>query len=149
MSEANSGKQKIVTGNTYKKHRRETKFDVLDIATELKHKVSVYVMNEKRVSKKWRYFNGKPAADYARMIRDCVSMANDIFLDKDNLQHRKQLQEKALSYCNLLQFQLMDIIAECDGATEESMRSIVDLLLDLTRKIRKWIKADSDRVGTT
>nr|DAL67065.1 MAG TPA: hypothetical protein [Caudoviricetes sp.] len=33
-------------------------------------------MNEKYVPKKWRYFNGKPAVDYATAIRDYVSGCN-------------------------------------------------------------------------
>lgn len=139
----------VVTGNTYRRHRKETPFDALDIAVDLKHKVSVYVMNEKRVPKRWRYFNGKPAVDYARYIRDCVSVANDIYLDKSTIETRREMQEKALRYCNLLQLQLMDIIAECDGATEESMIDIADTLTDLIRKIKGWIKSDSGRVGNS
>lgn len=138
---------KIVSGSTYRRQRKETQFDALDIAMGLKHKVSMYVMNEKRVPKRWRYLNGKPAVDYARHIRDCVSAANDIYLDMGTIESRREMQEKALRYCNLLQLQLMDIIAECDGATEESMRDISNTLTDLVRKIKRWTKSDSDRVG--
>ena len=138
---------KVVTGSTYRRNRKETQFDALDVAIELKHKVSVYVMNEKRVPKRWRYFNGKPAVDYARYIRDCVSVANDIYLGKGTIESRREMQNKALQYCNLLQLQLMDIIEECEGATEESMRDISDMLTDLIRKIKRWTKSDSDRIG--
>lgn len=133
-------------GNCYRRNRRETRFDTLDLAQELKHKVSVYVMKDKYVPKRWRYINGKPAIDYARMIRDCVSRANDIWLKKDSLAERKELQDKALSYCNILQLQLMDIIAECDGATDESMRGITDTLNALVGKIIKWSKSDNEQI---
>lgn len=138
-------------GNNFRRNRKQTQFDTLDMAVELKHKVSVYVMNEKYVPKKWRYFNGKPAVDYARSIRDCISTSNDIKLEKtqspEKLAERARLQERALSYCNLLQLQLMDIIEECDGATEENMRQVTDLLDDLIGNIIKWNKSDNERIG--
>lgn len=73
---------KFTYGNNYRRTRRETQFDTLDMAVSLKHKVSVYVMNDRYVPKRWRYINGKPAIDYARAIRDCISDSNDIFLNK-------------------------------------------------------------------
>lgn len=93
----------------------------------------------------------KPAIDYARAIRDCISDSNDIFLNKEQtperLSARALLQEKALSYCNKLQLQLMDIIAECEGATDDNMREVTDLLSDLIGKIIKWNKSDNDRIS--
>lgn len=142
---------KFTYGNNYRRTRRETQFDTLDMAVSLKHKVSVYVMNDRYVPKRWRYINGKPAIDYARAIRDCISDSNDIFLNKEQtperLSVRALLQEKALSYCNKLQLQLMDIIAECEGATDDNMREITDLLSDLIGKIIKWNKSDNDRIS--
>jgi len=103
-------------------------------------------MNEKRVPKRWRYINGKPAIDYARTIRDYIVMANGTWLNKnseDENSKRKELQQKALSYCNILQMQLTDICEECEGATEENMGDITDMLNSLTGKIINWIKSDS------
>ena len=137
--------------NNYRRTRKETQFDTLDMACRLKHLVAVYVMNEKRVPKRWRYMDGKPAIDYARAIRDCISEANDIRIDgtpsEQELTERARLQKKALSYCNILQLQLIDITQECEGATAESLREITDLLLDLVRKIPKWSQSDSKRTG--
>lgn len=143
---------KYTYGNNYRRNRTETKFDTLTLAHELKHKVTMYVMNEQYVPKKWRYFNGKPAVDYARNIRDCVSLANDIWLDDkvsddEKTKKRSELQAKALSYCNILQLQLMDICAECSGATEENMSNLVDTLSNLIGKIINWSKSDNGRAG--
>lgn len=139
-------------GNAYRRNRHGTQFDTLMLASELKHKVSVYAMNEKHVPKKWRYFNGQAAVNYARYIRDYISMANDVWLDpkepdEEKNNKRKDLQQKALSYCNILQQQLADICTECDGATPESMRGITDILSQLISKIIKWGKSDSTRLN--
>ena len=143
---------KYTYGNNYRRNRVDTKFDTLTLANELKHKVTVYVMNESYVPKKWRYFNGKPAVDYARSIRDCVSMANDIWLDdkvpdEEKFKKRGELQARALSYCNILQQQLIDICEECSGATEENMREITDTLSNIVGKIINWSKSDNGRAG--
>lgn len=143
---------KYAYGNNYRRNRKETNFDTLTMANDLKHKVSVYMMNPSYVPKHWRYFSGKPAVDYARTIRDCVSLANDIWLDDgvpddEKAKRREELQAKALSYCNILQQQLIDIIAECDGATDENMRGIADMLSNLIGKIIKWNKSDNERAG--
>lgn len=138
-------------GNNYRRNREETKFDTLTLANEMKHKVSIYVMNPKYVPKHWRYINGKSAADYARYIRDCVSIANDIWLDdkkpdEEKVKKREEMQDNALHYCNILQQQLIDIQEECDGATAENMRDVVDTLSNLIGKIINWSKSDNDRV---
>ncbi len=139
-------------GNNYRRNREETKFDTLILANELKHKVSMYAMNPKYVPKHWRYINGKPAIDYARYIRDCVSMANDIWLndkvpDEEKIKKRAELQERALQYCNILQQQLIDIQEECDGANDENMREVVNTLSNLIGKIINWNKSDNGRAG--
>ena len=143
---------KYTYGNNYRRNRAETKFDTLTLANELKHKVTIYVMNEQYIPKSWRYFNGKPAVDYARNIRDCVSLANDIWLDdkvpdEEKIKKRGELHSKALSYCNILQQQLIDICEECSGATEENMRGITDTLSNLIGKIINWNKSDNGRAG--
>lgn len=134
-------------GGNYRRNHKPTKFDTLTLANKLKHAVTVYAMNEKRMPKRWRYINGKPAIDYARAIRDCISAANDIQLRNSEAEtiKRKELQQKALSYCNILQMQLIDICAECEGATEESMREITDMLNSLVGKIINWIKSDGSQ----
>ena len=151
MSEKIGDVPKHTYGSNYRRNRKETKFDALEMANELKHKVSKYVMNENYVPKRWRYINGKPAVDYAREIRDNISFANDIRLEgpdiKQMQEKRNAYQQKALSFCNILGSQLSDIISECAGATDENMREITDLLDKLIGKIINWIKSDSNRSG--
>ncbi|MCD8208534.1 MAG: hypothetical protein LUD72_11395 [Bacteroidales bacterium] len=137
-----------MAGQNYARLRKETKFDVLELAVSLRRQVARYVMNEKRVSKKWRYFDGLPAVNYARTIRDYISYANDIRLDDpERAEERILLQEKALQYCNVLHFQLLDIIEDCEGATHENIHVITDTLSELIAKLKKWHKSDIARSG--
>ncbi len=139
-------------GYNFLRTRRKTQFDLLTIAVDLRRKVAKYVMNERYVPKKWRYFDGLPAVDYARTIRDDISLANDIKIgtkdaDPEKVKERLNLQEHALSYCNLLQDQLLDIIEDCEPATETSMREISDMLEDLIKRLMKWHDTDNARSG--
>lgn len=150
MAEKITQVPKHTYGPSYARQRKETQFDTLDLAINLKRRIARYVMNEKRVPKRWRYVEGLPALNYAREIRDCISDANDIRIDgadPDNIARRRRLQYKALSACNRLLEQLDDITEECEGATDESMRAIVDIITALVRKIPKWIESDSNRAG--
>ena len=46
-----------------------------------------------------------------------------------------------------LQQQLIDIVEEGGGATEDNMREITDYLSDLIGKIINWSKSDNGRAG--
>lgn len=150
MAEVVSQPPKRTYGPSYARQRKETDFDLLDIAIDLKQRVAKFIMNENRVPKRWRYIEGLPALEYARAIRDYISDANNLKLDKDQpsiLEMRRDCQLEALNACNKLQLQLDDIIHECSGATEESVRIIINDLLQLVRRIPKWMESDRSRVG--
>ncbi len=146
-------KSKPKYGYNFARTHKETDFDIMTLAVDLKKKVAKYVLNEKYVPKKWRYFDGRDAVIYARNIRDCASWANDIKIgtedaDPEKVKERLEYEEKALRYCNMLQFQLMDIIDDCDGANEDNMSEITDDLDALMGKLKKWNEKDKERSRT-
>lgn len=150
MAEKVSQPPKHTYGPHYARQRKETEFDLLDIAIDLKRRVARYIMNEKYVPKRWRYIEGLPTLEYARAIRDNISDANNVRIDTAILRDvtkRRDFQFGALAACNKLQEQLDDIIEECDGATDESMRAIINDLTQLVRRIPKWIASDSQRLN--
>ena len=141
----------IKKSNTYRKDRNETEFDTLDKAKNLKRRIAKYVMNEKKVPKRWRYVEGVKAVDYAVKIRDCISRANDIKFDPEHpdpekVKERLKFQDYALSYCNILQIQLDDIVDECEGATYDNMGPTFDELTELIRMTVAWKNSDNKRI---
>ena len=138
-------KSRYSKGDTYRRNRRETKFDIPEMAHKLKHEVAKYCMNEKYVPKRWRYIDGKPAIDYAAKIREAVIIANEIPLDTAHIKIRENYQQTALSYCHLLELQLMDIAEECDGATHDNLHNVTDSLNTLYSRIKRWKQSDSKR----
>lgn len=127
----------------FRRFREETDFDILELADQLKRKTAVYIMNEKRVPKRWRYVYGIQAVQYADRIREAVTIANDIHATSEELlAERRRYQTRALSYCNLFQCQLIDMEETLDGVTSENLREIVDILDGLISRVINWRKKD-------
>ena len=127
------------SGATYAKDRTETEFDLPEKAKYFRRKVMKYCMNESRVPKRWRYFIGEPIVEKASAVRDYIIMANDIKADTDRKKElREEYRLKALSFCNLLQMDIEDMIDILDGCTYENMREITDDLVDIIKRVTKW-----------
>ena len=127
----------------YRRLREETDFDTLELCDKLKRLTAKYVMNEKRVSKRWRFVFSFKLIEYVDKIREYVTIANDIrAVNEDLLADRYKYQTRAISFCNLYQCELIDMEETLDGVTEESLREVVDTFDSLLSHIINWRKKD-------
>ena len=125
----------------YRRFRAPTDFDTLELCDDLKRETAKYIMNEKRVPKRWRFIYGTKLLEYADKIREYVTFANDIHAtDEDLLKRRYLYQTQALSYLNLFQCQLIDMEEALDGVTEENLSVIVDIHDSLISHVINWRK---------
>ena len=53
--------------NVYTRNRKKTPFDVLANAEKLQDLVTLYVMNERYVPKKWRFMIGQDPVSYTHL----------------------------------------------------------------------------------
>ena len=60
----------------YRRFRAPTDFDTLELCDDLKRETAKYIMNEKRVPKRWRFIYGTKLLEYADKIREYVTFAN-------------------------------------------------------------------------
>ena len=65
--------------NVYTRNRKKTPFDVLANAEKLQDLVTLYVMNERYVPKKWRFMIGQDLIKKIDELNDNIIAANSIY----------------------------------------------------------------------
>lgn len=69
--------------NVYTRNRKKTPFDVLANAEKLQDLVTLYVMNERYVPKKWRFMIGQDLIKKIDELNDNIIAANSIYAMND------------------------------------------------------------------
>lgn len=83
--------------NVYARNRKKTKFDVVTNAEKLQDDITLYVMNEQLVPKKWRYMIGEDLIAKIDELNDNVIAANSIYATTEkDLETRKTYQQRAI-----------------------------------------------------
>lgn len=125
----------------YAKDRKETATQYVITAQNLQEKVLRYMMNEKRVPKKWRYLLAHAAIKKVCELVDNVIGSNKTFPNnEERLKIRNDYLEKAVVNCYQLGNQLQLMIRVIDTVDANNLKEISSLLLDeieLLRKTRK------------
>ena len=129
--------------NVYARNRKKTKFDVVTNAEKLQDDITLYVMNERLVPKKWRYMIGGDIIAKIDELNDNVIAANSIYatIEKD-LETRKAYQQRAIINGYQIQRKLKRLIRCVPSATASSLEDIVNLLEAEIKDIKGWRKND-------
>lgn len=81
--------------NVYTRNRKKTPFDVLANAEKLQDLITLYVMNERYVPKKWRFMIGQDLIKKIDELNDNIIAANSIYAMNDqDLASRKAYAQK-------------------------------------------------------
>ena len=125
----------------YAKDRKETATQYIVTAQNLQEKVLRYMMNEKRVPKKWRYLLAHAAIKKVCELVDNVIAANKTYpSNEDKLKLRKEYLEKSVVNCYQLGNHLQLMIRVIDTVDANSLKEISGLLLDEIELVRKTHK---------
>lgn len=115
--------------NVYTRNRKKTPFDVLANAEKLQDLVTLYVMNERYVPKKWRFMIGQDLIKKIDELNDNIIAANSIYAMNDqDLASRKAYAQKAIANGYQLQRKLSRLIRCVPSATAASLEEITSLL---------------------
>ena len=129
--------------NVYVRNRKKTKFDVVTNAEKLQDNITLYVMNERHVPKKWRYMIGADLIAKIDELSDNVIAANSIYATTEkDLETRKSYQQKAIINGYQLQRKLARLIRCVPSATASSLEDIITLLEEEIKDIKGWRKND-------
>ncbi|GFI27271.1 hypothetical protein IMSAGC012_02398 [Lachnospiraceae bacterium] len=129
--------------NVYVRNRKKTKFDVVTNAEKLQDDITLYVMNERFVPKKWRYMIGEDLIAKIDELNDNAIAANSIYATKEkDLETRKTYQQRAIINGYQLQRKLTRLIRCVPSATASSLEDIIALLEEEIKDIKGWRKND-------
>ena len=130
----------------YAKDRKPTTFDPIITAAKLQDAVTIYVMNEKYVPKRWRLIVGVDLIQKVDELNDNVIAANTIdATDETTLERRKELQLRATANCYQIDRKLQRMARAIPTATPSSMHDILEHLTNEVDYLRDWRKHDKIR----
>jgi len=112
----------------YARNRKQTHFDPVDVAARLQDAVTLYVMNEKRIPKRWRQLVGVPLVEAADKISDCAIAANETWPDEKHIDRRRDYWRMTITACKQLDRKLARAQNVIPSATSASMADILELL---------------------
>jgi len=128
--------------NVYARNRKTTDLAFLMIGQDLQTKLTIYVMNEKRIPKKWRYMVGRNIIAKVDELVDNIVAANSIYpTTTEELEKRKLFQSLAICNCYQLQNKIIRLINCINTVTVDSLTQIIKLLHQEIATLKKWKKA--------
>lgn len=128
--------------NVYARNRKTTDLAFLIIGQDLQAKLTIYVMNEKRVPKKWRYMVGRNIIAKVDELIDNIVAANSIYpTTAEELEKRKLFQSLAICNCYQLQNKIIRLINCINTVTVDSLTQIIKLLHQEIATLKRWKKA--------
>lgn len=128
--------------NVYARNRKTTDLAFLMIGQDLQTKLTIYVMNEKRIPKKWRYMVGRNIIAKVDELVDNIVAANSIYpTTAEELEKRKLFQSLAICNCYQLQNKIIRLINCINTVTVDSLTQIIKLLHQEIATLKKWKKA--------
>ena len=115
----------------YARNRNNTPFDPVDFAAALQDAITAYVMNEKRVPKRWRPTLGADLLRKTDELVDNVIAANETWAkDEKMLAVRMEYWRRAATNCKQIDRKLRRLQVAIPSATPDSMEEILKLLTD-------------------
>ena len=108
--------------------------------------ITLYVMNERYVPKKWRFMIGQDLIKKIDELNDNIIAANSIYAMNDqDLASRKAYAQKAIANGYQLQRKLSRLIRCVPSATAASLEEITNLLSQEIDDLKGWRKNDKIR----
>lgn len=122
--------------------RKPSELEFQKIALELQVRLTKYVMNDKRVPKKWRYNIGNDIIKTsANMVKHIIAANSSFPIDEETLKVRKYHQAQASNACLTLQNQLMVMIQCIPSAKPSTLEYIAKLLTKEYDLLGSWKKS--------
>ncbi len=122
----------------YAKDRKETNIQYVVTAQKLQIATVRFVMNDKRVPKKWRYMLAQDIVNKVSELVDNVVGANTIFPNtEEKLDGRKKYLQRAIINAYQLENKLNALVRILETVTPNNLKEIISLLSDEIALLKK------------
>lgn len=129
--------------SVYARNRALSELQFYKTGQELQTAITKFVMNEKRLPKKWRNNIGNKLISTVDSMMDNIIAANSIFpTDEDLLKRRSLYQTYANNNCFQIQNQLIRMYNCVPTVTLKSLMNIIKLLHHEKNLIKNWKKSN-------
>lgn len=129
--------------SVYARKRALSELQFYKTGQELQTAITKFVMNEKRLPKKWRNNIGNRLISTVDSMMDNIIAANSIFpTDEDLLKKRSIYQAYANNNCFQIQNQLIRMYNCVPTVTLKSLSGIIKLLHHEKNLIKNWKKSN-------
>ena len=109
-------------------------------ATEIRAEFTRYLMNEKKIPKRWRFVFAMPGIDYARKLMEEITAANTIYpTNEAELTQRRAHQTQAIVACEQM-IQHMQWIIETLGVSTKDFETLCEKIFKEVALVKAWRK---------
>ena len=127
----------------YERNRKTTKLQCITTAKELQTELLKYIMKEKNMPKKWRYFIGQDAAKSVNRLLENIISANSVYpINEHELQIRKDYQTQALACCRQIQNYIFCMKNCIDETNLDKLKKLFEILRQEYKLLLNWKKAN-------
>lgn len=130
----------------FKRLRKETELQFLKSAQDLQVAVTLFMMRDKNVPKKWRLIIAQPIIAKVDELLDNINFANAIYPTmRQEYLLRAQYQTTAICNCWQLHNKLVRALICVQSVKIEKLESIIELLTRTEGLLKRWKKSDKMR----
>lgn len=129
--------------NVYARKRSLSELQFYKTGQQLQTEITKFVMNDKKLPKKWRLVIGNKLINTVDSMMDNIIAANSIFpTDEELLKKRSLYQTYANNNCFQIQNQLIRMYNCVPSVTLKSLMNIITLLHQEKNFIKTWKKSN-------
>ena len=129
--------------NVLSRKRSLSELEIWKNASEIRAVFTRYLMNEKKVPKRWKFVFSMPGIGYAMKLMEEITAANTIYPTTDaELVQRRAHQNEAIVACEQIIQHIQFMIETLDGCKVSDFEIIGEMLFKEIALLKAWRKAN-------
>jgi hypothetical protein len=129
--------------NVLKRKRGLSELEFWKNATEIRANFTRYLMNEKKVPKRWKFVFTMPGIGYAMKLMEEITAANTIYPTSEaELSQRRAHQNEAIVACEQILQHIQFMIDTLDGVSTRDFMTLGEMVIKEVALLKAWRKTN-------